>query len=106
MGWACGAPAYTEDYQALEDSALRFMQRHDIPVREPEEPDYGDFNRHRHGGFVEQVEAHISECIESYDDRSYGKYLRRLWHGCAGRALNDPSATGIAWGYIGYEVEA
>ena len=95
MGWVMYYRACDEDYENLEASAKAFLLRREARLREPNEPPIT--NRHRDGGYVEQVQEWLD--TRTYDsDRTY---YTRLWHRCAGRALGDPSATGIAYGYIG-----
>ena len=98
MAWVCGRRATEDDYEKLENTAQRFIKRHDLQeivdrTAGPEEitgfsSDYGK----------------LSFYLWPMDEFDYDViYLTKLWKQCFRRAIKDVSATGIGWGYIGYE---
>lgn len=78
--------ATDEDRERLERSARAFARRHGIRL-------YAD---------ASAVDAVENEIYPAWSLRENARYLRRLWHQCAARALRHSAATGIAHDYVGY----
>lgn len=107
MAWSIIREAGDADYEALNKSARRFMARH---------PEVGKFVKQSIEIKKELGEKNISLwsevdravlAITENDDwsTSNGKRLAILWKRCIRRALDAPTATGIAYGYVGHEQE-
>jgi hypothetical protein len=93
MAWSTIRLVTKEDYQILNKKAREFATRHGLELKGA--PIYSP---------LEDLEIDIEYMINNGPDRERGRQLRRLWLGVFRRAVNEPDATGIAYGYIGYHV--
>ena len=106
-GWICNRKETPEDRIALEAAARRFAARHADVFK----------GHYSYANMQKRVDAgesswwgEVEEALDEYATMArswYGmddhvKYMRRLWLRCLRRALNDSSAEGISWGYVGY----
>ena len=93
MAWSVIREATDEDRELLEQRAVAFCKRHDIPVRA------GD-------SAVQEADWYT----EPRDDDDEGQrldrqYLKTLWLRVVRRALKHPWAEGIAWDTVGFSVQ-
>ncbi len=89
MAWSTIRRATTGDHESLDSAATRFIERHHLdPMR------FG--NEHIHDALTNELYARYQ--YADYDDE---RRLWRLWLACMRRALNEPHAEGIAYGYVG-----
>ena len=104
-GWVCIRKATDEDRAAIEASARRFITRH------PEAFNLGKISQmvaSGHASWTSALEDGLDDLSHQpyYGNDRFAARLLRLWHRCIGRAVHEPSATGIGWDYIGrYEGE-
>lgn len=97
MAWVIIRTATAEDHDALNKSARRFADRHNIPISLQKSTwDIPIPQLH------EQVSDHIEFRVGSDYYNHEAKALRRLWWRCIARATGCKGAEGIAWGSIGY----
>jgi hypothetical protein len=96
MAWSPIREATEEDMAKLNERARAFMERHDMTSLGILSP-------------LNEVEARIDEMIQGYGhdvfEQRRGKYLDRLWRAVVRRALKEPQADGIGYGYVGYTVD-
>ena len=88
MGWATIRKATDEDGERLNKAARRFYDKH------PEVRDYAPDE----GDWYSRVDAAV---MAVYDYVDGGKNTAKLWRRCVRRALGEPTADGIDWGYVG-----
>lgn len=88
--WATIRRAEEEDYAILQKKAREFCKRHGISNMGLRDP-------------VDDIDFHIHET--SVVEPQAGSYIRRLWQRIVARALREPAAEGIAYGYVGYHVK-
>lgn len=97
MAWAPIREATDEDMAAVEAAAERFIERHRIKA---------DWGNSPHLGALDNPWEALESAIDRLDPRfGWAGYMRRLWRGCMRRALGEPRAHGIAYGYVGRSVE-
>ncbi len=89
MSWSTIRRATIEDEERLNRAAVAFAERHDLRVWD-----------------ADTAEATINNAITpNYDsdeiERMECKRLGRYWLACVRRALREPTADGIARGYVG-----
>jgi gluconate kinase len=101
MAWGTIRPATDEDYENLNKAARRFAARH------PEVHDHmheGDPITDADRGVTWYASVtNAVDFMERYSEN--GKYIAMLWKRCFRRAVDEPSAEGIAWGHIGSHVD-
>jgi hypothetical protein len=94
MAWGTIRQATDEDIARYRAAAERFIVRHDI--RQWNDSEYNDP--------TDDVEFHLEDLV-SRGQHEESRYLRRLWLRAVRRALRNPSADGIAYGYVGYHAQ-
>lgn len=86
MAWVVIRNATEQDYEAIEKSAEKFCKRHNIRVNKWESDETA----------IENFAGYLDDCKDDCG------YTMRLWQKCLSRAVEEPGATGIAWGAIGH----
>jgi hypothetical protein len=86
----------SEDEKRIEDSAERFIARHEPTLRRLAAPRWPE-----EAASTYIVGALIPSYGETADDANDRRMLARLWLACFRRAVNEPTATGCGWGHIG-----
>ena len=86
MAWVMIRRADAEDYERVERAAKAFSARHGLDRYVSSE----DWTLTDHEQAVEHVAANGSQRLPGY------------WRACVRRALREPAATGISYGYVGY----
>ena len=84
--WTPIRKATPDDIERVNERAIAFMARHGMSINPMPA--------------LTNLGSEIYAIKES--DPSRAKYLERLWHRIVERATNEPGATGIAYGHIGY----
>lgn len=96
MGWSTIRKATSEDTERLNAAAQRFVERHELGDDVKVVPDESS-----------PLWYELSEYLEvmgtDWPNWDIPK-LRRLWRQCVRRALREPNAEGIAYGYVGQHV--
>lgn len=88
MAWGTIRKATEEDTQRLNAAAIRFIERHGITgLVYDDETAWSELGDYLAGG--------------GWDDTGNTRTLGQ-WKRCIRRALREPSADGIAYGYVGY----
>ena len=90
MSWIAVRKFQEEDAIAVQKSARKFAERHNIEIPE-------------HETAWSAVENYVQYLKFAGED---GGYLNRLWEKCFARAVGVKGATGTAWGNIGYPAES
>ena len=93
MSWHIIRSATDEDRRRLREAAQRFTVRHGLYVHPDDDP-VDD---------LEQILA-TDHAVTTGGSTLYEEdlaYLRRYWRRAVQRALRDPAAEGIAYGYVG-----
>ena len=88
MAWSTLRQATSEDRERLDTTARNFATRHNIAIVGGDNP-------------VQTIEWAISDP----DPLGFNAHLRKLWRARKKYALRDKRAEGIAWGYIGRNVD-
>ena len=96
MSWNTIRKATETDVTRLNEAAERFCTRHNIEFGESE---FG------YTAPTDAVDNATSIYTDMSDTRRYeAQRLRKLWVRIMRRALNAPTADGIAYGYVGRSV--
>ena len=93
MAWQIIRRATDTDHDRLQSRAEAFIARNGIAWK------FSD-----HTLTPRALDDLLNDWAED-DDPSYAKHGRRLlknWRRVVARALGDPCAEGIVWGYVGY----
>jgi len=94
MAWGTIRRATDEDEQRLTAAAIRFARRYEIDL-------IGDEN-----DAVFEIEGIVDLVRHSeWVPRPLTHRLPGYWMAVVRRALREPGAEGIAYGYVGYHVE-
>ena len=94
MAWSTIRQATSIDHSNLKRAAVRFCTRHNIAF-ESESSALGEIE------FV----VSINNSSRSFDVENNGRRLRPLWSRIVKRTLGHSRAQGIAYGYVGYNVD-
>lgn len=100
MAWGTLRLATDEDYEKLDKAARRFADRHGLEYpTEKEDRKLGGWFQHIDGLIDMAVDMHKDPNDYEHEDVTY---IAMLWKRVVRRALDEPSADGISWGYVGY----
>ncbi len=94
MAWSTIRQATSIDHSNLKRAAVRFCTRHNIAF-ESESSALGE---------IESLVS-ITDSGCGYDIENQARRLRPLWSRIVKRTLGHSRAQGIAYGYVGYNVD-
>jgi hypothetical protein len=109
MAWSTIRKATDQDFEALNKAARRFSARHDLTKTIG-----NDLEISKEAGMKttwhKSLETYLAVLSEEHSDvndwgHSEAVTMARLWKRCVRRALGEPTADGIAHGYVGLQVE-
>jgi len=98
MGWMTIRRATNEDVEALNKAAEKFVEKHGLTdSRLWSKDDLAD-------GYYIAVENFFDFDNRPGGDNAWARE-RKLWKAQVKRTLKEPTAQGIAYGYVGYHAD-